>query len=50
MNYYDKEEGLVYKVRKMDVIGDDNAEMANKMVYKSMRNTTSRSRSEIQST
>ncbi len=41
---------MLGQIQKMDVVGSDNAEMADKVVYESVRNTTSRSRLGIQST
>lgn len=50
MIYFDREEGPVNKIGKIDVIGSNNAEMADKMIYESVCKTTSRARSGIQST
>ncbi len=50
VTYSDKEEGSLNKVRRIDVIGGDDAEIADKVVHESVRSTTSRSRSGIQST
>ncbi len=47
VTYFDKEKGPLNRVRRKDIVGDDNVEMADKMVYKSMRSTTSYSRLEI---
>ena len=47
MIYSDREEKPINKVGKMDMVDGDNAEMADKVVYESMRSTTSRSRSKI---
>ncbi len=43
-------EQMLGQIQKMDVVGSDNAEMADKVVYESVRSTTFRSRSGIQST
>ena len=50
MTYSDREKRSTNKVGKMDMVGDDNAKIANKVIYKSVCNTTSQSRSGIQLT
>ncbi len=50
VTYSDRKEEPTNKVGKIDVIGSDNAKMADKVVYKSMCSTTSQSRSRIQLT
>ncbi len=42
-------EQMLGQIQKMDAVGGDDAEMADKMVHESVRSTTSWSRSEIQS-
>ncbi len=44
VTYSDREEGSANKVGKMDAIGIDNAEMADKVVHESICSTTSQSR------
>lgn len=41
MTYFDREKKLANKVEKMDIIGDNNAKMADKMVYESVYSITS---------
>ncbi len=41
---------MLGQIQRMDVVGGDNGEMADKVVHESVRSTTSRSRSRIQST
>ncbi len=48
--YSAKEERPANKVRRIDAIGDDNVEMANKVIHESIRSITSQSRPGIQST
>ena len=50
MTYSDREKRLINKIRRIDAVSDDDAEMADKLVYESVYSTTFRSRSEIQST
>lgn len=40
VNYSNKKDKLINKFGKMNVVSSDNAEMADKVVYKSMYNTT----------
>ncbi len=48
--YSNKEEGPANKVRRMDAVGDNNAEIVDKVVHESVYSTIFQSRSEIQST
>ncbi len=48
--YYDRKEELKNKVGGIDMVGSDNTKMVDKVVYKSVHNITSRSRSGIQLT
>ncbi len=41
---------MLRQIQRMDAVGGDDAEMADEVVHKSVRSTTSRSRSGIQST
>ncbi len=50
VTYSDKKERLANKVGRINAVGGDDAEIANKVIYESMRSTTSRSRLGIQST
>ncbi len=43
-------EQMLGQIQRMDAVGGDNAEMADEMVHESVRSTTSRSSSGIQST
>ncbi len=43
-------EQMLGQIQKMDAVGGDNAEMADEVVHESVRSTTSRSKSGIQST
>lgn len=49
MTYFNTKEKLINKVGKIDVIGGDNAKIADKVIYKSIYNIISWSRSGIQS-
>ena len=40
MTYFNIDKGSINKVRKMDIIDDDNVKMANKIVHKSMYSIT----------
>ncbi len=48
--YFDREESLTNKVRRIDMVGGDNVEIADKIVYESMRSTFFKSRLGIKST
>ncbi len=50
MTYFNKKEKLANKVGRIDVVGDDDTEMADKVVYKNIHSTISQLRSRIQST
>ena len=50
MIYSDINKGQTNKIGRINVVGDDDMEMADKVVYENMHSTTSRSRSRIQST
>ncbi len=50
VTYSDKEEKPVNKIGRIDAVGDDDEEIADKVVYESMYNITSWSKSGIQST
>ncbi len=41
---------MLGQIQKMDAVGGDDAEIADEVVHKSVRSSTSRSRSGIQST
>ena len=41
MTYFDSKKEPTNKIKRINTVGDDNAEMANKVVYESMYNTTS---------
>ncbi len=43
-------EQMLGQIQRIDAVGGDDAEMADKVIHESMRSTTSRSRSRIQST
>ena len=40
MIYSDREEKSTNKVRRIDIVGGNNAEIANKVVYERVRSTT----------
>ncbi len=50
MTYSDKQERPAKKLGRMDAVGSDDVEIADKVVYESVHSTTFRSRSGIQST
>ncbi len=50
MTYSNKKEGPANKFGKINAVGGDDTEMADKVVNKSVHSTTSRSRSRVQST
>ena len=50
VTYFDREEGPINKVERIDAVGDNNAGMADKVVHESVCSTTFWSRLGIQST